>query len=121
MQHPDNVRRGDTVLSPLRAFVHERQLNQESIETQVGDMIANLLHLCDTLEINPLDAARLGLSGYLQEAVDPDGLSTTVVVAFQINGLDEILGLGTLRPTAPSPRVCNRPATTPASEGHAPC
>lgn len=102
MQHPDNASRAQSALTPFDAFVAERQIQNEALDTQVSDLVCNLLHLSDSLGVNPMDVVRSGLSAYLCEAIDPDHTLTKVSVAFQINGLDEFTALATLRP-GPAP------------------
>lgn len=102
MQHPDNALRAQSAMTPFDVFVAERQIQNEALDTQVSDMVCNLLHLSDSLGVNPMDVVRSGLSAYLCEAIDPDHTQTKVSVTFQINGLDEFTALATLRP-GPAP------------------
>ena len=118
MQHPDNFARGQSALEPLKLFSAERQTDKEDCDIRVGDLICNLLHLCDTASINPVDVLRSGLGAYLQEAVDPDECATDVRVEFLINGQDEFMGLATLGDRPNSPSVCTAEATPiPSREG----
>jgi hypothetical protein len=55
------------------------------IEEAVGDLIADMLHLCDQEGVDPLQCVRNGVSNYVAETFDNDGMSHEVETSIQAN------------------------------------
>lgn len=51
------------------------------IDEAVGDLIADLMHLCDEHDIDPFKKVKHGVSHYVVEKLDPDGMSHEADVA----------------------------------------
>jgi len=60
--------------------------SSEAVLEAVGDLICNLLHLVEEQGGDPLKVATVGVAGYMQEAVEPDGMFLDTSVEIEARG-----------------------------------
>ncbi len=72
--------------SALEAFVEE--VGENGTETDIGDLICNLLHLAASEDISPAWVLKQALSHFVLEAIDgPAGMSVNIDVGINVRGL----------------------------------